>query len=43
MHCLKNFTTEEVISNHKKQRLLINGCQALSYESGTIKFINHNK
>ena len=43
MHCLQNVTTEEVLSNHKKQRLLINGCQALNYDSGTIKFINHNK
>ena len=43
MYCLQNFTTEEVLSNHKKQCLLINGCQAVNYQSGTIKFINHNK
>ena len=43
MHCLQNFTTEEVLSNHKRQCLLINACQAVNYESGTIKFINHNK
>ena len=43
MHCLQNFTTEEVLSNHKKQHLLINGCQAVNYESGTIKFLSHNK
>ena len=30
MACLQNFTTEEVLSNHKKQRLLINGCQAVN-------------
>ena len=43
MHCLQNFTTEEVLSNHKKQCLLINEYQAVNYESGTTKFINHNK
>ena len=37
MHCLQNFTTEEV------QCLFINGCQAVNYESGAIKFINYNK
>ena len=43
MSCLQNFTTEEILSNHKKQCLLINGCQAANYESRTIKFTNHNK
>ena len=43
MSCLQNFTTEEILSNHKKQCLLINGCQAVNYESGIIKFTNHNK
>ena len=43
MSCLQNFTTEEILSNHKKQCLLINGCQAVKYESGTIKFTNYNK
>ena len=43
MSCLQSFTTEEILSNHKKQCLLINGCQALNYQSGTIKFTNHNK
>ena len=33
MHCLQNFTKEEVLSNHKKQCLLINGTQAVNYES----------
>ena len=45
-HCmsyLQSFTTEEILSNHKKQCLLINGCQAVNYESGTIKFTNHNR
>ena len=43
MSCLQNFTTEEILSNHKKQCLLINGCQEVKYESGTIKFTNYNK
>ena len=43
MACLQNFTTEEVLSNNKKQCLLINGCQAVNYESGIIKFINYEK
>ena len=43
MACLQNFTTEEVISNHQKQCLLINGCQAVNYESVIIKFINYEK
>ena len=30
-------------TNHKKQCLLINGCQAENYKSGTIKFTNHNR
>ena len=43
MSCLQNFTTEEILSNHRKQCLLINGCQAVNYGSGTITFTNHNK
>ena len=43
MSCLQSFTTEEILSNHKKQCLLINGCQAVNYESGIIKFTNYNK
>ena len=43
MSCLQNFTTKETLSNHKKQCLLINGCQVVIYESGTMKFTNHNK
>ena len=43
MSCLQNFTAEEILSNHKKQCLLINGCQTVNYESGIIKFANHNK
>ena len=43
MSCLQKFTTEEILSNHKKYCLLINGCQSVKYKSGTIKFINYNK
>ena len=43
MTCLQNFTTEEIPSNHKKQCLLIDGCQAVKYESGIMKFTNYNK
>ena len=38
MSCLQSFTKEEMLNQHKKQCLLINGCQAVNYESGTIKF-----
>ena len=43
MSCLQSFTSEEILSNHKKQCLLINGCQAVNYEPGIIKFTNYNK
>ena len=43
MSCLQKFTTEEILSNHKKQSLLIHGCQAVNYESGIIKFTNYHK
>ena len=43
MSCLQNFSTKEILNNHRKQCLLINGCQAVNYESGIIKFINYNK
>ena len=43
MSCLQSFTKEEMLNQHKKQYLLINGCQAVNYKSGTIKFTNHNK
>ena len=40
MHCLQNFTTEEILNEHKKHCLLINGTQPATYEFGTIKFKN---
>ena len=43
MPCLQNFSTKEILNNHRKQCLLINGCQAVNYESGIIKFTNYNK
>ena len=43
MSCLQSFTKEEILNQHKKQCLLINGCQAVNYESGIIKFTNYNK
>ena len=43
LSCLQDFTTEEILSNHKKQCLLINGSQAIKYESAIIKFTNYNK
>ena len=43
MTCLQNFTTEKVLSDHKNQCLLISGCQAVNYDSETIKFTNYEK
>ena len=40
--CLQSFTTEEILNQHKKECLLINGCQAVKFESGTITFANCN-
>ena len=43
MSCLQSFTTEKILPNHKKQCLLINGCQAVNYESVIIKIKNYEK
>ena len=43
MSYLENFNAEEILSNHKKQCLLISGCQAVNNKSGIIKFTRHNK
>ena len=43
MSCLQSFTKEEILNQHKKQCLLINGCQVVNYESATIKFTSRNK
>ena len=43
MSCLQSYTKEEILNQLKKQCLLINGCQAVNYESATIKSTNHSK
>ena len=43
MHCLQYFNKEEILDQYKKQCLLINGCQAVNYKSGIIKFKNYEK
>ena len=43
MSRLQNFSTKVILNNHRKQCLLINGCQAVNYESGITKFTNYNK
>ena len=43
MSCLQNFSTKEILNNHRKRCSLINGYQAVNYESGIIKFMNYNK
>ena len=43
LSCLQSFTKEEILNQHKKQCLFINGFQAVNHESGTIKFANYNK
>ena len=40
MSCFQNFSTKEVLSNHRTRCLLINGCQGGNYESEIIKFTN---
>ena len=43
MSCLQNFSTEEILNNHRERCLLINGTQAAKYEKGVIKFKNYGK
>ena len=43
MHCLQNCTTKEILNNHKKQCLLINGTHSVKHETGIIKFKNFDK
>ena len=43
MSCLQNFTTKEILNSHRERCLLINGTQAIKYETGKIKFKNFNK
>ena len=43
MACLQNFTTKEILNNHRETCLSINGTQAVIYETGKIKFKNFDK
>ena len=43
MSCLQNFTTKEILNSHRERCLLINGTQAVKYETAIIKFRNLNK
>ena len=43
MSCLQNFSIKEILNNHRKHFLLINGCQAVNDESGIIKFNNYER
>ena len=43
MSCLQNFTTKEILNNHRERCLLINDTQAVKYETGIIKFKNYEK
>ena len=43
MACLQNFTTKEILNNHRERYLSINGAQATIYEKGIIKFKNFDK
>ena len=43
MSCLQNFTTKQILKNHRERCLLINDTQAVKYETGVIKFKNYEK
>ena len=43
MSCLQNFTTKEILNNHRERCLLINDTQAVKYETGIIKLKNYEK
>ena len=43
MSCLQNFTTKEILNNHRERCLLINDTQAVKYETGVTKFKNCEK
>ena len=43
MSCLQNFSTKEILNNHRERSLLINDTQAVKYETGIIKFKNFEK
>ena len=43
MACLENFTTKEILNNHRERCLSINDIQAVIYKTGTIKFKSFDK
>ena len=43
MACFQNFTTKEILNNHRERCLWINDTQAVEYETGAIKFKNYEK
>ena len=43
MHCLQNFTSEDVLNKHKELCIKINGTQAAIYDEGIIKFSKYEK
>ena len=43
IHCLQNFTTQEILNRHKEKCININGAKKPIYETGTIKFKNFDK
>ena len=43
MHCLQNFTTEEILNKQKSHCFLINGTQKSSFESRFTKFKHYDK
>ena len=43
MSCLQNFTTKEILNNHRERCLLINETQAVKYETGIIELKNFDK
>ena len=43
MSCLQNFTIKEILNSHRKRCFLINGTQAVIFETGITKFKNYEK
>ena len=43
MACLQNFTSKEILNNHRERCFLINETQEVKYETGTIEFKNFDK
>ena len=41
--CLQNFTTKEILNNHRERCLSINGTQVTIHEAGIIKFKSFDK